>query len=557
MKSPAIQFIEPKIGEDGRIFGIDVAVRTLLHAFFRHSHHETFYCRTRDQHAFAAFRAEMTHVGADPARCRFLAEDDLAGLENVSVLFRPDPNINGHVSARATMDPASHAICGLSHTMSSMQVMSTVAVAMALPLQSWDAIVCPSTSIRSVVESLWEAAGQGAALPPAQLPVIPLGIDTEKFTAAVSPAKRADQRRALGVSEDDTVILFYGRLSYHNKAHPLPLMLAAEQLAVERLAAGHQGTGNVHLVFYGYFTGDTFRDDYQNAAADICQSAKVQFIENTDARFPDGLWAGADIFTSLVDNIQESFGLTPIEAMASGLPAVVSDWDGYRNTVRHGEDGYLIPTLAPPPGSGHELVRRYLAGEDVYGEYLAGAGQSVAVDVDATVDALRNLIANPALRAEMAAAGRQRAREVFDWAAVIPAYEDLWAELAARRRSDAPTGPAAQNAITGPRELDPYSVFRDFPSTTLSPRDHIELTARAAEALAQRLRHRMNLFAPIHLIEIESLPKLLSTLQRTNSVGEILAQWPEESRNALLLTLVWLVKMGVARHHPAETTAGA
>ena len=38
-----------------------------------------------------------------------------------------------------------------------------------------------------------------------------------------------------------------------------------------------------------------------------------------------------DIFVSLSDNIQETFGLTPLEGMASGLPVVATDWNGYRD----------------------------------------------------------------------------------------------------------------------------------------------------------------------------------------------------------------------------------
>ena len=58
-------------------------------------------------------------------------------------------------------------------------------------------------------------------------------------------------------------------------------------------------------------------------------------------------WAAADLFLSLVDNPQETFGLAPVEAMAAGVPVVVSDWDGYRYTVSDGVEGFRVPTLAP------------------------------------------------------------------------------------------------------------------------------------------------------------------------------------------------------------------
>ncbi len=551
--SPAIQYIPPNRNADGRIVGIDVAVRTLLDAFCRYSRSETFYCRTDSPDIFEEFRARMREIGADPARCAYLPTDDIDALDEVSVLFRPDPNINKLVAERSLAKETPYAVCGLSHTMSSLQVMGTVAVAIAQPMQSWDAIVCPSRAIRSVVEALWTAAGQGAPLTPAQLPIIPLGIDTERFRRAATSAKRADQRERLGVSQEDILLLFHGRLSYHNKAHPLPIFLAAERIAERHRAEGK--SGEIHLVFYGFFTADTFREDYLRAAHDICRSAKIHFVENTDPRFPDALWAGADIFASLADNIQESFGLTPIEAMACGLPAVVSDWDGYRDTVRDGKDGFLIPTLAPPPGAGQELVRRYLAGEDVYGEYLAGASQSIAVDIDATAEALWRLIANPELRRTFGAAGRKRAREIFDWSVIIPAYEDLWSELDRRRRKDAPLPPVVEHAITGPRELDPFLVFQGFPTAVLSPDDRITLADNAAHVLAQRLRHRMNMFVPAHLLEAEALPRLLVAIRRSRWVGEITARWPEAERARLLLTLVWLVKMGVALRH-ADPSSG-
>ena len=49
---------------------------------------------------------------------------------------------------------------------------------------------------------------------------------------------------------------------------------------------------------------------------------------------------------SLSDNFQETFGLTPLEGMASGLPVIVSDWNGYKSTVRNNIDGFKIPTYS-------------------------------------------------------------------------------------------------------------------------------------------------------------------------------------------------------------------
>ena len=46
------------------------------------------------------------------------------------------------------------------------------------------------------------------------------------------------------------------------------------------------------------------------------------------------------MFCSLPDSVEETFGIVPIEAMAAGLPVVVSDWDGYKDTVRDNVDGF-------------------------------------------------------------------------------------------------------------------------------------------------------------------------------------------------------------------------
>src|SRR6202012_1560045 len=140
----------------------------------------------------------------------------------------------------------------------------------------------------------------------------------------------------------------------------------------------------------------------------------IDFVMNDDARFPDGLWAAGDIFASLSDNIQESFGLTPIEAMACGLPAVISDWNGYRGSVRDGLDGFLIPTMTPPPSAGLAIADAYY-NQNNSGVSLMGTAQSTAVDIEACAKAIRILADDEAKRREFGDQGRTRAQHMFDW----------------------------------------------------------------------------------------------------------------------------------------------
>jgi len=92
----------------------------------------------------------------------------------------------------------------------------------------------------------------------------------------------------------------------------------------------------------------------------------------------------------------ESFGMVLTEAFASATPVVASDIAGYRDVVRHGVDGLLVP----------------------------------AADPAALGEALRNLALDPARRADMSGAARQRA-ERFAWPRVtqevLGAYEDALA----------------------------------------------------------------------------------------------------------------------------------
>jgi glycosyltransferase involved in cell wall biosynthesis len=86
-----------------------------------------------------------------------------------------------------------------------------------------------------------------------------------------------------------------------------------------------------------------------------------------------------------------------LEAMAAGKPVVAARTGGIPEVVVDGKTGILVPRE----------------------------------DVDALQAALRRLAADPALRASMGAAGRERAKSEFSAARLVESYQGLYSELTA------------------------------------------------------------------------------------------------------------------------------
>jgi len=543
-----IQYSRPASGQDeGEVFGFDVAVTNFIRAYFRHSAEKQFVCRPTDYPSFDHFK----HL----ASCEGVAEDRCIGLDprhpdknlqSVACVFRPDPLISDLVWRRPQLRGRGFSACGLVHTMSGERIAKAVGDLCVSPTDGSDALICPSNSIRDAVRSLWEINCEylnkrfgGNFSCPVQTPVIPLGIDCAKFDGVSSSEKRTEQRHKLGVSDDEIVILFVGRLSFATKAHPLPMFMAAEKAAKQ--------TGvKTRLVLFGYFKPKDMEPMFRELAAQVAKNLRIDFISNDDPRFPDGLWAAADVFTSLSDNVQESFGLTPIEAMACALPAVVTDWDGYREGVRNGIDGFLIPTMTPPVSAGMDLAKFYYNDEN-YGVALAAVSQSTAVDIECCAQAYAVLITDAELRKKMGASGRQRAREVFDWSRVIAQYEKLWGELSEARTSLSaghvlPDGWQAAH----PAFPNPWKMFQSFPSTQLQPTDIIRVVVTETEVDAITACD-MNYFVPAMILPKEQMRELIEVIRRAGMVRmqDVLAAFPVESHDMLWRCIGWMLKHGV------------
>jgi hypothetical protein len=304
----------------------------------------------------------------------------------------------------------------------------------------------------------------------------------------------------------------------------------------------------VVLVECGWHANAFIQQAYMDAARLACPSVKVITLDGRQQTARDTAWASADVCCSLSDNIQETFGIVPIEAMAAGLPVVVSDWDGYKDTVRDGIDGFRIPTLMPRSGLGGDVALRHALGADTYDMYCGHTCSLVAVDVQATTQALVRLFEAPALRATMGEAGRQRARACYDWAAIIPQYEALWAQLTVVRQTQAQH--LRQLPHPWPARMDPFHAFAVYPTQQLTEQTILALADSSADtAITRALAYRqlaMIDFAKVVLpTEAEIRHVLSAAASGPKTAMALIIQISAERQAFVFRGLVWMVKLGV------------
>lgn len=538
-----------------KLMGRHAASEGFLKGFVQHAGVEALYCYTSPRETAKHFEQLVGGFG-NQRDVIWLNDADASTPRLPGTLHLPDPNLVAAAWRRRGVGQCLYSITGVTHTTASAGAMDLITGLLTAPVQPWDALVCTSQGVRDTVEQLLaqqqdylaQRFGATQFVRP-QLPVIPLGVDCAAF-APDADARRAG-RNALGIGPQDVAVLFLGRLSFHGKAHPLPMYLGLERAAA---ALAAQGGGRLHLVQAGWFANDKIEAALRSGAAELCPGVACHFL---DGRKPDRrrlAWNAADLFTSLSDNIQETFGLTPIEAMAAGLPGVLSDWNGYRDTLRDGVDGLSVPTLMPRPGLGADLADRHAAGINGYDFYCGSASQFVAVDVEAAAVAYRRLVGDAALRQRMGAAARQRALELFDWPVVVRRYQALWLELAERRAAAAESAALRLGQVPHPARMDPFTSFASYPSRVLRSDDRVSAQpgadmARLHALLQMPLFGYMQRMAP----EPHEYARLLATVQQHGacSVAELLAGQPEPRRAAIERGLVWLAKLGLLSIQPA------
>jgi glycosyltransferase involved in cell wall biosynthesis len=528
-----------------RLMGRHAAGASFLRGFLSYSTVGEFWIQVEKiQHA-EHFVAAAKAVGRSES-VRVVDKTELGALSQARVVYHPGPGIGGHAFQRAAFGHGAWSLCGITHTTSSAGAMDAITELLTAPVQPWDAVICTSAAVKANLACLLQAQAdylvqrlgvQKLVLP--QLPVIPLGIHTPDF--AFTADQHVAARKAVGASPETMVVLFMGRLSFHAKAHPMAMYQALE-------AAAKMTEKEVVLVECGWHANEHIEKAYADAARLACPSVRVVTLDGRSAAHRQAAWASADVFCSLSDNIQETFGIVPIEAMAAGIPVVVADWDGYKDTVRDGIDGFRIRTLMPGAGLGADLALRHALEIDTYDMYCGHTCSLVAVDIEAAAVAFKELFNSPELRRRMGVAGRQRATEVYDWAAIIPQYEALWTQLTEIRQAQAKN--LKPLAHPWPARMDPFQAFAHYPTKTIA----LDTVLRLADINAQAALSRVVAYKELSMV---SFPKAVlptdTEVKRVLDAAEagprtaarLIQVIPAERQAFVFRSLVWLVKLGI------------
>ena len=187
--------------------------------------------------------------------------------------------------------------------------------------------------------------------------VVPLGIDPQPFSDVAPGAVTRWRERHPGPT-----VLFVGRLRYYKG---LDVLIEAAAAFEATVLIGGRGPEEARL---------------QRLARLSPAADRIRFLGNIAPSDLPPLLAAADVFVLPATQRSEAFGLCQVEAMAAGTPVISTELGtGTSEVNRDGETGLVVPA-----GDASELAR-----------------------------AVRQLLADGALRERLGAEARQRVRGVF------------------------------------------------------------------------------------------------------------------------------------------------
>jgi D-inositol-3-phosphate glycosyltransferase len=245
---------------------------------------------------------------------------------------------------------------------------------------------------------------------PAKVSIIPAGVDPSDFW----PMSKAFARVTLGFAPDERIVLQCGRM----------VPRKGVDTAVRGFATFRREHGvDARLVVVGGESDDPAADPSPEIArlrALVREEGIEDSVTFTGRLLPERLklyYSAADVF--LTTPWYEPFGITPLEAMASGTAVIGSNVGGIKFSVRDGETGYLVPPR----------------------DHLAVA------------ERLAHLYRHPRIRDVLGRKGVERVHDLFAWQGIVASiaalYEDVLAEPEPGRPDEAQLAASIDRAFDG------------------------------------------------------------------------------------------------------------
>jgi glycosyltransferase involved in cell wall biosynthesis len=429
-------------------------------------------------------------------------------------------------------------VTGATYSIDSIHMNSRFLELILAGVAPYDGIVCPSPSALRAVEKGLNWVGKqmrertGVTFyTHVRLEQIPLGIDEAFF----QEEDRKDARAYFRIPPDSVVGLSVGRISLRHKADwAPPLELIAQMESRKEL-------GNLIFIIAG---------GGQSSDLALLESMITQMgLENRIMIFPNfqpevkrKLYQASDFYLSIIDNFQETFGQSILEAMAAGLPVILSDFSGYRDFIVEGREGFHIPTTWTEGLP--EFLRDNLGilEPSMARLYLS---QMVAVDLEKLRTAILQLGRDENLRFRMGGAAKSRAFS-YRWSNIIHLYEHFWSELKKESRHYGQKPVEPPDILTG----DFSGTFSHYPSRRLSASDEVSLTDYGRQILkspATLVRYddiQVCIFPELENFLLDSLIQQTRTVENLREIG-----WKalEASRGQVDFHLLWLMKHGVLK----------
>ena len=165
-----------------------------------------------------------------------------------------------------------------------------------------------------------------------QVEVIRNGVDINRFNPKVSGERIREKFKLDGCK----VILFVGALTEWHRYKGLDVLLEALSLLND--------ISHVRLLVVG---DGMLKSHYQQMASTLSISNRVIFAGDTsDSDLPE-YYASSDVLVLPSKDRSEGFGLTLLEANATGKPVIGSNVGGIPSVIRDGYNGLLVPPNDP------------------------------------------------------------------------------------------------------------------------------------------------------------------------------------------------------------------